>query len=167
LLLSRFPEQAPFGLVILPVPPDIVFWLTSLLLKQPQKEPWCKAPTRSNFAIGLDSDVTLTPLVYPLTPTWTDSPSFREQRLSVPSLTPLEKADLVMAHLVKLSSQNQSEPPWTAYHRPLSWLTDQIQGWTEIESLHYFYNGNFEDTNPLDPPKTPTSFDSNNTEEIL
>jgi len=154
-LLSHFPEQAPFGLVILPVPPDIVSWLTSLLLKQPQKELWCKAPTQSKFAIGLDSDFISTPLVYPLTPTWTDSPSSRERRSYVPSLTPLEKADLVMAHLVKPSSQNQCEPPWTAYHRPLSWLTGQTQDLIETESLHYFYNVNFEDIDPLIPHQNP------------
>jgi len=45
LLLTHFPEQAPFGLRILLIPPEIASWLTCLLLSQPQKEQWLKAPT--------------------------------------------------------------------------------------------------------------------------
>jgi hypothetical protein len=44
LLSSHFLDQAPFGLRILPVPPDIVSWLSCLLLSKPQKEQWSKEP---------------------------------------------------------------------------------------------------------------------------
>jgi len=47
LLLLHCPDQVPFGLKILPVPPDIISWLTCLLLSQPQEAPWTKALTRS------------------------------------------------------------------------------------------------------------------------
>jgi hypothetical protein len=59
LLMFHFPEQVPFGLKILPVPPDIVSWLTCLLLSQPQVDQWSKVPMRSKFALGLASRSTL------------------------------------------------------------------------------------------------------------
>jgi hypothetical protein len=142
LLLSQFLEQAPFRLVILPVPPDIVSWLTCLLRKQPLREPWSKESTRSKFALGLSSNVTYVPLDSLPTPSLTVSHSFNKRRLSVPSLTPLEKADFVMEYLVKPSSLTKSDRPWTAYHRSFSWLTNQTQGWTKMASLHCFYNDN-------------------------
>jgi len=130
------------------VPPDIVSWLTFLLLNQPLKDPWLKAPMQSNFTLGLGSNATLLPLDYTLTPTLTVPPSFRDQRSSAPSLTPSEKVDLVMEKMVKPLSQTQSDPPWIAYHRPLSWLTDLTQGWTEMGNLHYLNIDNLEDTTP-------------------
>jgi hypothetical protein len=147
LLLSHFPDQAPFGLTILPVPPEIVYWLTSLLRSQPLPEPWSKEPTRSKFALGLDSNATSMQLVYPPTPFSTDSHNFSEQRFSAHLLKPSEKVAFVMDHLVTPSSQSQSVPPWTVYHRSLSWLTGRTLGWTEMENLHYFYNDNFGATN--------------------
>jgi hypothetical protein len=148
LLLSHFPDHAPFGLTILPVLPDIVSLLTFLLLNQHLMEPWLKAPMQRNFALGLGSNVISLPLDYTLTPTLTVSPSFRDQRSSAPSLTPSEKVDLVMEKMVKPSSQTQLDPPWIAYQRPLSWLTDLTQAWTEMGILHYFYRDNLEDTAP-------------------
>jgi len=160
LLLSHFPEQAPFGLAILPLPPDIVSWVTCLLLKQPLTVPWSKEPTPSSFARGLASRVTSHPLGSPPTPTLIYSPNSRDLRCSVRSLTHLEKADLVMEKVVRPSSQNLSEPPWIAYHRSSSWLIDQTyhrssswlidqtQGWTEMENLLYFYSDRLEVTEP-------------------
>jgi hypothetical protein len=46
---------------------------------------------------------------------------------------PYEKVDLVMERRIKPSNLIQSDPPWTVYHRPLGWLTDQIQGWQRWE----------------------------------
>jgi hypothetical protein len=54
-------------------------------------------------------------------------------------------ADFVLERLVKPSSQSPSEPPWTVYHRSLSWLTDKTPDSTEMENLHYFYNDSFGD----------------------
>jgi hypothetical protein len=88
LLLSHFPDQAPLGLTILPVPPDIVSWLTCLLLSQLLKEPWLKEPMQSNFTLGLGFNATSTPLDSTLTPTSIVFPSFNDQRFLAPSLTP-------------------------------------------------------------------------------
>jgi hypothetical protein len=148
LLVSHFPEQVPFGLTILPVPNEIVSWLTSLLLNQQQKEPWLKEPTKSKFALGIDSSSTSQTLDWSPIPTLITSPNHKESESSVPSLTQYEKADYVMERLIKQSSPSQLDPPWIAYHRPSSWLTDQTQGWTEMEDLRYFYSDNYEGTSP-------------------
>jgi hypothetical protein len=136
LLLSHFPDQGPFGLTILPVPPDIVSWLTCLLLSQLLKEPWLKEPTRSNFTLGLGFNAISPPLNSPQIPTSTASANSKRQRFSVPSLMPSKKVDLALESLALPSN-----------HRPLSWLTDQTQGLTGMESLHSFYNGNSGDIN--------------------
>jgi hypothetical protein len=161
LLLSRFPEQAPFGLVLLPVPPGIVYWLTCLLRSQPPQELWSKEPMRSKFALGLGSNATLATLVSLLIPTSTVSPSFNERRLSVPSLTPSEKADFVMEHVINPSSPTQSEPPWTTYHRPLSWGTDPTLAWTEMGSLYIVFTTTTQKLQICRPTsESPTSLDS-------
>jgi hypothetical protein len=145
LLASHFPDQAPFGLQILPVPPNIVSWLTCLLLSQPQELPWSKEPTRSRFALGLASKPTSGPSESKETHSSIPSPASRGLRYLAPSPTPSEKAAFVMDHVVKPSSQSPSDPPWTAFHRSLSWLTELTQDLTEMGSLHCFYNANSED----------------------
>ncbi len=146
LLASHFPEQAPFGLTILPLPPDIVSWLTCLLLSQPRKEPWSKEQQRSKFALGLDSNPTYSPSDCSQIPTSTISTEPKKLKFSVPSLTPSEKADFVLKNTINPSSQTQSEPPWIAWLRPSSWLTEQTPGWTRTTNLHSFYNASSEVT---------------------
>jgi hypothetical protein len=144
LLQSHYPDQAPFGLTILPLPPDIVSWLTCQLLSQPQKEPWSKEQTISNFARGIASKTTYPQLGSTMTHTSMNSPKTTKLRSSAPSPSQLEKADLVLKAIINPSSLNQSEPPWTAWLRPSSWLTEQTQGWTENINLR-----NYEDTPQL------------------
>jgi hypothetical protein len=144
LLQSHYPDQAPFGLTILPLPPDIVSWLTCQLLSQPQKEPWSKEQTISNFARGIASKTTYAQLGSTMTHTSMNSPKTTKLRSSAPSPSQLEKADLVLKAIINPSSLNQSEPPWTAWLRPSSWLTEQTQGWTENINLR-----NYEDTPQL------------------
>jgi hypothetical protein len=120
LLLSHFPDQVPFGLTILPVPPNIASWLTSLLLSQLQKDPWLKEPTQSKFALGLGFNAILVPLACNLTPSLISSRPNKEQKSSVPLLTPSEKVDFAMQHTINPSSLIQPHPPWTAYHRSSS-----------------------------------------------
>jgi hypothetical protein len=75
------------------------------------------------------------------------SANSKRQRFSVPSLTPAEKVDLALESLALPSNQSQLDPPWKVFHRPLSWLTDQTQGLSGMESLPSFYNGNSGDIN--------------------
>ena len=117
LLPSHFPHQAPFGLTILPVPPEIVSWLTCLLLSQPQKEPWSKEPTRSKFVLGVVSENISSTLESSMITTSISSPDLNGLRSSAHLVTQSEKADFVMDTVVKSSNLNQLEPPWTAYRR--------------------------------------------------
>jgi hypothetical protein len=75
LLQSHFPDQAPFGLTILMLPPDIVSWLTCLLLSQPEKEPWSKEQMTSNFMRGITSNTTYIQSGSDLTHTLMNSPA--------------------------------------------------------------------------------------------
>jgi hypothetical protein len=65
---------------------------------------------------------------------------------SVSSLTQLERADFVQKHVASPSNQTRSEPPWTAWLRPSSWLTKQTHGWIEKRNLLSFYNDSSKDT---------------------
>jgi hypothetical protein len=143
LLSSHFPDQVPFGLTILPLPPDIASWLTCLLHSQPLKEPWSKEPTRSKFALGLASRDTSSLSDSVATPTLIISPKCNAPRFSAPSLTQSEKAAWVMENLINVSSPSQLDLPWIVFHRPLSWRTGQTQDSTGMDDLHYFYNDSY------------------------
>jgi hypothetical protein len=145
LLSHSFPEQVPFGLRILPLPEEIASWLTSLLRNQPQGEPWLKEPTPSKFALGLDTRNIYHPSGYKTTYFSTTSREVKNIDYSAPLPKQSERADFVINHL-KLLKPNQSEPPWTVWHRPISWLTEQTQGSTSTENLHSFYRDSCADT---------------------
>jgi len=147
LLSLHFPEQVPFGLTILPVPPEIVSWLTCLLRSQQQKEPWSKEPTRSKFALGVASSSTLHQSESHQIHTSTNSPSRKKLKSSAPSLTQSERVDYVMEKLVNPSNQSPLDPPWIAYHRSSNWLIGQTQDWMEMADLHRFYNDSCKATN--------------------
>jgi hypothetical protein len=55
LLSENFSSQVPFGLRILPLPNEVVSWVTSLLLSRPSTTQWLKEPVRSSFARGVGS----------------------------------------------------------------------------------------------------------------
>jgi hypothetical protein len=73
----------------------------------------------------------------------------KRSKFSVPLPSPSVKVNIVLRDIINPSNQNQSEPPWTAWLRPSSWLTDQTQDWTGRISLHSFYSDSCEDTLPL------------------
>jgi len=126
LLVASFPEQAPFGLEILPLPNSIVSWVTSLLLSQPQTEQWSRGPATSKFALGLASGHICGPLESKAMTTWTHSVGAKNTRSLVPSVKASERVDFLL-ELPSFSSQNRSEPPWIAWHRPSSWQTVPTQ----------------------------------------
>jgi hypothetical protein len=134
------------------LPPDFISWLTCLLLSQPQKELWSREPTRSKFALGLNSNLTYNQSDCPLTPTSTIYPVTKRSRSSVPLPSQSEKVHFVLENVIRPSNQNQSEPPWTVWLRPSSWLTDQTQGLTERRNLPSFYSDSSGDTLPQMTP---------------
>jgi hypothetical protein len=144
LLSFSFPDQTPFGLKILPLPIEIASWLTTLLRTQPQKELWSKEPTPSKFALGLVTNTTCYPSDSKMTYTSITLVEEINKESSVHSLTQSERVDFVLEK-PKLLNLNQSEPPWTVWHRPLSWLTKQTPDWTQMGNLHSFYRDNCED----------------------
>jgi hypothetical protein len=153
LFTFNFPDQIPFGLQILPVPPDIVSWLTCLLRSQPQDQLWSKEPTQSKFALGLASKG-IWASSESMTLSSTSSRDYNESRYSAHSLTPSERGDFVMEHVVRPSSLNQSDPPWTAFQRSLSWLIELTQDSTGMANLHCFYSASSEDIEHLTQPQS-------------
>jgi hypothetical protein len=145
LFKSFVPEQVPFGLRISPLPKEIDSWLTCLLQSQPQKEQWLKEPTRSKFALGADSNSIYYQSASERMTTSTTSHDLKNTKYSEPLLTPCEKVNFALK-LLRPSNQTLLDPPWTAWHRPSSWLTEQIRDWTPMKNLHSFYSNNLEGT---------------------
>ncbi len=145
LIHSKIPHQVPFGLKIFWLPQEITSWLTCMLRNLPSKEQWSKEPTRSSLSLGSDIKLTYQQLDCQMTGSSIPSLPAKNTVSSVPSLTPSEKVDLVLKNLVKPSNPNPSEPPWIAWHRPTSWLNEQIRDSTPINDLHSFYNANLGD----------------------
>jgi hypothetical protein len=116
-------------------------WLTCLLLNQPLKEHWLKAPIRSKLLHGTDSETTCYPLVAKETLSLNSSLHLRNTKFLQHSLTQSKKVDLAQ-ELLNQSNQKQSEPPWIMWHMPLSWLANQTQNRTMMGDLHSFYNLN-------------------------
>ena len=100
---------------------------------------------RSKLSLGEDTCYIYCPLEFQMIHS---SNNFRRGNVTEslePSLPHLERVDFLLQNLLH-SEVTQSAPPWTAFHRPLSWLTSQIQDSTMMETLHSFYSVNFDAT---------------------
>jgi hypothetical protein len=155
-LSAAFPTQVPFGLEIHPLSIEISSWVTSLLLLCPQTMQWSKEPVRSSFARGGDTKTTSCQLDYNMTSFWKGSIEGNALKFSVLSLSQSEKVDLVLS-LPNFSKPTRSEPPWTVWHRPTSWLIEPTQDWMQMESLRSFYNDNSGGINQSTQEKNPKS----------
>jgi len=144
LLVRSYPEQAPFGLEIHPLPSSIVSWVTSLLQSQQPTKPWSGEQMRSKLALGLASRPTCSPLESNKTCTSMDLTQAFVTRYSVPLPKPSERVDFLLQQ-PSFSRPTQLEPPWISWHRPSSWQAEQTPAWTPMESLHTFYSASFED----------------------
>jgi hypothetical protein len=145
LLQTCVPNQVPFGFFLSPLPTEISSWLTCLLRNQPFKEEWSKEPTRSKLSLGDVSNYTYSPSASKMTgsskPSTADNNTESLEHLQLHS----EKVDFLLQNLLN-SEVTQSVPPWIAYHRPSSWLTNQTHASTSTETLHSFYNANYDAT---------------------
>ncbi len=148
LISSYAHDQVPFGFSLCQLPTEISSWLTCLLRNQPSTKLWCKEPMRSKLSLGNVINNTSCPSEYTQTGTSTTSPDTKNTESLEPLQQHYEKADLA---LKKFLPQNQIpySPPWIAWLRPLSWLTELTQGSTQTPTLHSFYNDNFEPTKDL------------------
>jgi hypothetical protein len=154
MLSLHFPTQVPFGLSLLPLPKEIVSWVTSLLQSQQQTEPWSKVPQRSNFALGSAFKATYSQLVSKTTPFSMASIEDKGTRSSVHSDNTLGKVDLILKS-PSFSRLTQSEPPWIAWHRPSSWLSNLTQDSMPTVNLPLFYSTSFMDTSLPTLEKNP------------
>ncbi len=145
LIQSRIPNQTPFGFFLSPLPTEICSWLTCLLQNQPPGEVWSKEPQRSKLLLGNNTNSTCYPSELKMTGSLIPSPEAKNTGYSGHLPHPSAKVDFVLENLLN-SKVTQIEPPWIAYHRPLSWLTDQTQDWTKTATLHSFYNANYDAT---------------------
>jgi hypothetical protein len=142
LITSSVPEQVPFGFQIHPLPTKIVSWVTSLLQNQPAGIPWSKQQIRSKLSLGQDTKITYIPLESKMTHTSTNFPDSNDTKSLGLSATQLEKVDYLI-NKTKLLNLKQLDPPSIMWHRPTSWLTDQIHDSTTITNLHSFYKDNY------------------------
>jgi hypothetical protein len=147
IIQSNIPHQVPFGLRIFQLPQEIISWLTCMLWSLPFKEhQWSKEPTRSKLSLGPVTKAAYHQSVCPMIGSSIPLHPARKITSSVLTLTHTMKVDLVFQRLIIPLNQNLLEPPWIAWHRPTSWLSNQTLDLTAINELHSFYNANLEDT---------------------
>jgi hypothetical protein len=101
-----------------------------------------KEQTQSRFALGPDINPIYSQLDCTATPASTTSLETKRSESSAPLPSQSEKVDFLLRSVINQSNQNRLEPPWIAWLRPLSWLTEQTHGWTERRNLHSFYSDN-------------------------
>ena len=145
LILTFIPEQAPFGLTILPVPPEIYSWLICLLRNQPSNQQWLQEPIRSKLWLGNATFLTSNQLESKMIPTSTILTDSKSTEFLEHSQTQSGRIDLILKNLVK-TNQNSASPPSNAWHRPTEWLEDLTQHLTPMENLLSFYQDNSEAT---------------------
>lgn len=95
-----------------------------------RKEHWSMQSTRSKLSLGLD----MKPTSFPLDSRITLSLTTFHLTIAIKGLEPFalqsEKVDFII-HKLGQMNWKQLELPRMIWHRPTSWLTDQIQDWTE------------------------------------
>ena len=140
LLRTFVPEQIPDHFQIVPLPNEIVSWLTVLLLKMPVKEQLQERRSRTKIGRGGDGKSTQIRSESEMTSSSTDSPNQTESRSWEPLPWLCVKGDF-RSELMLPWLKAQSEIPFRLWHRPSGTTTDQIQPRTMTASLADFYQG--------------------------
>ena len=142
LLTHIVPQQLPQDFTIVPLPNEIVSWLTSLLQKLPVKEQLHEAHTRSKLARGRGGPSTAPPLAS-TTSSLTDSHEDSASSSWEPS--PWLSATQGFRQTVMLPwLRRQSEVPSAMYLRPSGRTTDLTPPRTKTTSLDGFYHDSTE-----------------------
>jgi hypothetical protein len=145
-ILFRFaPHQMPNHFRIVPLPSEIVSWLTSLLSRLPVKEQYREVHTRTKLGRG-DDGSNIAHQLDSTTPTLMDSTDTTKSSSwePLPWLSVKEGSPETMAHWLKA----QSEVPFRMWYRPSGRVDGPIQPKTKIWSLDGFY------TDCIEPSKT-------------
>jgi hypothetical protein len=135
---SLYPSQLPSHFSIVQLPIEIVYWLTSLLLKLPVKEQLREIHTKAKIDRGEDSNSTYCQLVSSATVSWQDLASHNKTRSCVLSPWLCGKQDF-QDHLMTDWLKEQSRIPSRMYVRPSGKMAGQTQPRTKMDSLVSFY----------------------------
>jgi len=138
ILKTFVPAQLPNHFRIVPLPNEIVSWLTSLLQKLPVKGQLQERHMRTKLGRGADGPSTATPSGSSTTGSLTTS-----QNTSGSSLLELSPwlcvEDVFQDQLMTPWLKAQSEVPFHMWHRPSETMTGQTQRKTKTASLVDFY----------------------------
>ena len=140
-IYSCVPSQLPSRFKIVPLPKEIVSWLTSLLQKLPVKEQLRERHTRTKLGHDAGGMSGPNPSVSTTTSCSSTSPSTKESSSS--ELLPwLCVADNFWDHLSIPWLTAQSEVPFHMWHRPSEKMVGQTQQKTKTTNLADFYLAN-------------------------
>ena len=116
-ILANFPSQVPHSFHIVPLPNEIVSWMTSLLLTLPVKQQFREAHMTTTPGLGSDGNHTANPLVLQTISTSPASTNSNKHESSAPSATPSEKVDIREALQIPWLL-HQSKVPSITWLRP-------------------------------------------------
>jgi hypothetical protein len=126
LLRLSFPKQTPENFVIVPLPNEIVSWLTSLLQQMPVNERFREEHTRTTLGRGIDGSSIASPQDLNMTPTSQPFLFSRKSNLLEPSRLPSEtlnfRETLQLPWLLR-----QSRVPSVTWSRPFGARDTQTQ----------------------------------------
>ena len=140
ILYSHVPEQMPEHFKIVPLPQEIVSWLTSLLSTLPVKAQLQERHTRTKLGRGGDGLSTQNQSESNKISSSTDSPNPKESKSWEP-LPWLCAKDDFRARLMIPWLKQQSAIPSHLFHRPSGRTNDQTQQKMKMGSLAEFYRG--------------------------
>jgi hypothetical protein len=141
LLRLKYPQQVPKHFKIVPLPKDIISWLTSSLLKLPVKPQLQERHTPTKIELSEDGQNILSQLDSETMSSWMASQDTNET--SSLELSPWlcvrgDSRDRVMIPWLREQSQIQ----FHIWHRPSGRMVDPTHPLTMIDDLASFYQGN-------------------------
>jgi len=139
---SFCPSQVPSHFEILPLPKEIILWLTALLLKLPVSAQLSEVHTRSKIGCGDGGKNTPVQLESKKISSSKTSPEITDTSSSV-RLPWLSGRQDFQEHLMNDWLQAQSKIPCSMYARPFEKMGTQIHPSTTTGCLHSFYRDNF------------------------
>jgi len=126
LLRLSVPSQVPERFEIVPLPNEIVSWLTSLLLLMPVQERYREEHTKTTLDLGNDGENTAAQQDWDTTPTSHPSPDKNKSNSSGPSQPPSATQDLRESLQLPWLCR-QTKVPSVTWSRPFGAKDIQIQ----------------------------------------
>ena len=139
---KHFAPQIPPHFNIYALPREIECWICALLQRLPEQQQSLEAHHSSNFELGNAGNPSSNQLIFPRIYSSTNSNATNEQRLYQHSLMHIEEQSFLNENFLNWVRE-QSDVPWTMWHRPLGSTNVKIHGSTQTRSLRDFYSSNF------------------------